>query len=98
MRRCDLSLRTFAASGLQPLSIDFRYLTCIVIPASLQSKLASTTSSRMASMIFFSWEPWTILASNIFAECSEDFMEIRLMIQRSCCLRIKAEKLMQIGV
>lgn len=40
-------------------------ITCIVIPISLQSKLASTTNSRMASMIFLRVEPCKILASNI---------------------------------
>ncbi len=40
-------------------------MACMVMPASVHSRLASTTSSRIASMTFLKREPWTNLASNI---------------------------------
>lgn len=39
----------------------------MVIPLSVQSKFASVTNSRIASMIFFKTEPCKIFASNMLA-------------------------------
>mmetsp|Transcript_85602 Transcript_85602/g.184796 ORF Transcript_85602/g.184796 Transcript_85602/m.184796 type:complete len:254 (-) Transcript_85602:24-785(-) len=41
-------------------------MACMEMPFSVQSRLASTTNSRMASMIFLSVAPCIIFASNIF--------------------------------
>ncbi len=42
-----------------------KHHTCSVTPLAVQSKLASVTSSFIASMIFFSKLPWVNRASNM---------------------------------